>query len=464
MQDLISKALESDERIPATGLLEVMSFYGLLATIAVFSIPHGAAGTWHRYLLILFVMAFAGFRTVDGLSRRSLKIAEFLLLLPLFCILALAFFQTIQWPGTTSAISADTYETIAFILIFGSLIVAAEILFFYTTTVHRLKCVIIMVIAVAAGSSVFGLLRGVFFDSHSDVLAAHLFPEQGFAQFINRNHFALLIEMGFGLLLGLLIKGELSQKLKLICWLLAGVMGYSVIAANSRGGLVSFAALILFAVLVHILTRDGLTASKRNEHTDSVRTRSLLHKISVAACLMVLVFGLIVFVTAFVGGDKVITRMEKLKGEFETVDNGEVNRRLIWNSTLKMIESEPVLGVGFGGYAAAIPKFDTSNGKYRLQQAHNEYLEVLSNGGIIGFALFGLFGWLVVRRTSRNLRSGDPLPRASCFGAAIGIFGVLIHSLVDFGLHIPINAFIFAVLVVIATVTVPASSENKVAR
>lgn len=221
------------------------------------------------------------------------------------------------------------------------------------------------------------------------------------------------------------------------------------------------AALVLFAISVHMMTREETGNSEREySRHKHVESGTLFRKMSATAGLLVLIFGLIVFMIAFVGGDTAVTRIEKLKGEFETVNNAGVNRNLIWNSTMEMIESEPILGVGFGGYAAAIPKFETSGGKYRLQQAHNDYLEILSNGGIVGFALFALFGVIVVHRTSKNLRSDDRLRRASCFGAAIGFFGVLIHSFVDFGLHIPVNAFIFAVLVVIATANIQRTTEN----
>lgn len=461
LKDMTSKAHGSRKRLPAAGMFETVSFYGLLAIIALFSIPYGAVGTWHKSLLILFVTVCAGFRVIDNILHRSFRVVELRLLTPLFGILGLAFIQAVQWPGAVSTISVDPYETGSFILIFASLIVAAEILFFYTTSIRRLKGLVLLAIAVGVSGAVFGLSREFYFDAQPYLLSDYLFPEQGFAQFINRNHFALLIEMAFGLLLGILIKGKLSEKFKFLCWILAGIMGYSAIAANSRGGLVSLAALILFAVLVHMMTREEPRNSEREYfRRNPIGAGMLFRKISVTTGLIVLVFGLIVLVTAFVGGDTVVTRFEKLKGEIETVNNAGVNRNLIWSSTLKMIESEPLLGVGFGGYATAIPKFDASGGKYRLQQAHNEYLEIMANGGIIGFALFALFGVIVVHRILKNLRSSDLLRRASCFGAAIGIFGVLIHSFVDFGLHIPVNAFIFVVLVVIATAKIPIAAEN----
>jgi O-antigen ligase len=374
------------------------------------------------------------------------------LLLPLVAVLCLAIGQIVPFPGA-SVISVDPYETKAFILTFGGLIVTGEVLFVYSNSRHRLKCLIGLVIATGVSSAIFGILRGLYLDDQPGILEGYLPPAQGYAQFLNRNHFALLLEMAFGLLLGILIKGELSQKLKFWGWFFAGIMIYAAITANSRGGIISFAALVLFAVAVHLVTRnERFNCDGETTNRPLASTRQLVRKISIALAQFALVFAMIVITIAFVGGDRVVTRIERLKSEVEPIDNTKVNRNFIWNSTLDLIKTEPVLGVGFGGYATGITRVDTSGGKHSPQQAHNDYLEILANGGVIGFVLFGAFGALVVSRTLKNLKSSDRLTKSSCFGAAIGIFGVLIHSFVDFGLHIMINALIFAVLVVIATI------------
>lgn len=457
-----SHDLEGSGRFPAPGFFGAISFYGLLVTILLSAIPYGSAQVWHKSLLIVAIAVFAGFRVIDCMSSRTFRIAESALLLPLAGVLSLALVQAVKWPGLSSPISAAPYETKSFILIFGAIVIAAELLFFYTNTKHRLKWLLALVLAAGVGSSIFGLLREMAFDPQSELLAGYFSFEQGFAQFINRNHFALLIEMSFGLLLGILLKGELSEKFRFLYWIIAGILAYSLVAANSRGGLVSMAALTLFAISVHVMTReDPADIDREYRRRVPLSTGMLVRRISLTAGLLALVFSFIVFAIAFVGGDTVVTRFEKLKGEFETAGTAGVNRNLIWTSTFDMIKTEPLVGVGFGGYGAAITKFDTSGGKYSLQQAHNDYLEILSNGGIVGFALFALFGVMAARRIWKNFRSSDPLIRSSCFGAAIGIFGVLIHSFVDFGLHIPVNALIFTVLVVIATVNLHGAEEGQ---
>ncbi len=440
------------KQISDSSYFELLVFYGLLITIVLFAIPYGTVEVWLKSLLVFMISILGGFRVIDSILRGTFRIAEPLLLLPLLGMLGLAVAQILPWPGVSSPISVDPYETNAFVLIFGGLIVAGEVLFFYTNSTHRLKFLIGLVIAVGVGSAVFGSVRELFLDTQSDLLSGYFQADHGFAQFINRNHFAVLMEMSLGLARGILIKGELSEKLKFVGWVLSGIMIYSIIASNSRGGLISLAALSVFAVFVHIITRHNPPTaidepSRKISGIDKITVRKTLAAVGLCG----LVLALIMVTIAFVGGDTVVSRIEKLGGEVETINSTRVNRSVIWNSTLDLIKDKPVLGSGFGGYAAAIPAFDTSGGKFSLKQAHNDYLEIMANGGLVGLLLFAAFGVLVAESISKNLKSRDTFRRSCCFGAAIGMFGVLIHSFVDFGLHIMINAMIFSVLVVIAT-------------
>jgi len=85
------------------------------------------------------------------------------------------------------------------------------------------------------------------------------------------------------------------------------------------------------------------------------------------------------------------------------------------------------------------------------QEAHNDYLELLSSGGVIGFALGVWFVVAVVSKARENLTGATGYMRAVRFGAILGIAGVAAHSLVDFGLHIIVNAVVFLTLIMLAT-------------
>ena len=113
-----------------------------------------------------------------------------------------------------------------------------------------------------------------------------------------------------------------------------------------------------------------------------------------------------------------------------------------------MFAAHPILGVGLGGYWIGITAYHDASGLMTPQEAHNDYLELLSSGGVIGFAIGVWFVVTVVRATRRNLLAGDM--RTARLGAILGIVGVAAHSLVDFGLHILVNAIVFLALISIA--------------
>src|SRR5258708_33972351 len=125
------------------------------------------------------------------------------------------------------------------------------------------------------------------------------------------------------------------------------------------------------------------------------------------------------------------------------------SRKEIWAGTWPMIKEHPLAGVGFGGYWIGITRYHRASGEMTPQQAHNDYLELMASGGVIGCALAGWFLVVVLKGARRRSRSTDPYYRATCLGGLAAIFGVAIHSFVDFGLHITINALIFVAVTVI---------------
>ena len=117
-----------------------------------------------------------------------------------------------------------------------------------------------------------------------------------------------------------------------------------------------------------------------------------------------------------------------------------------------MFAANPVLGVGLGGYWIGITAYHDASGRMVPQEAHNDYLELLSSGGVIGFAIGVWFVVVVVRNIRRNLFADRGFLRAARLGAVLGIAGVAAHGLVDFGLHIMVNAIVFVTLIMIATI------------
>jgi O-antigen ligase len=116
-----------------------------------------------------------------------------------------------------------------------------------------------------------------------------------------------------------------------------------------------------------------------------------------------------------------------------------------------MFAAHPILGVGLGGYWIGITAHHEASGLMTPQEAHNDYLELLSSAGVIGFAIGIWFAIAVVRMMRKNLAADTGFARAVRFGAVLGLTGVAAHSLVDFGLHIMINAVVFVTLIMLGT-------------
>lgn len=416
--------------------VERSGFWFFLATIVIFAFVPGNIGDSTRSLLALLLCGFSLFRAAACFISGSFRNSDPVLFLPLAGIVGLALFQLLP----LSSASEDPFETRSFILYFSALVLAGESLRQFANSSRHLRILVGAIIAVGVFSAAYGIVR-----------ATLVAPSDQYAQFANRNHYAFLAEMTTGLLLGLLIKGRLSRTHRLAGWILTAVIIYSLLTAGSRGGLVSLIAMLLFSVIAHTFFSKGNAQSRSSDRLTT--PRGIPFKVRLlgvgAACALIVTVSIATI--AFVGGDKVVTRFEQVRDEVESQSDTRMNRGTIWNITVDLIKEHPITGAGFGAYAAAITRFDHSNGTFPLEQAHNEYLELLANGGIIGLIFFATFFTLAARRAYRALSAEARLLRSTCFGATLGVFGVLIHSLVDFGLHVPLNALVFVVLLVIAT-------------
>jgi hypothetical protein len=123
------------------------------------------------------------------------------------------------------------------------------------------------------------------------------------------------------------------------------------------------------------------------------------------------------------------------------------------NATQKpLIRAFPLFGCGLGNYGTAFLPFQTADLQSDYEYAHNDYLQLISELGIVGFSVFGTLMFLicrtVIRATANALDRRARYLGLACIGAlaAIGL-----HSLTDFNLYIPANAFVLAWIAGIAT-------------
>jgi O-antigen ligase len=398
-------------------LLSKVIFGLVVLVIVITPIPYGTVEPWWKAAFICAVFCIFILRIFENTILKNPS----LVLLPLLALSALAFFQS--W----SSLSTDPYQTRFFALQLLALTAFLALLYGYAATEERVRVLIYTVLTVAVVSAIFGILRQTT-QHQTGFLLPLLKQNQGFAQFINKNHFAYLMEMAFGLALGLIIAGNSKQRLIQFALLLPVWVG--LVLSNSRGGILAMLAQVTIAALLLL------------------RTTTL--KLALA---LVLVSGVLAG-TVWVGGEKLVTNFSAAGSELSSTNRtgaDGASRNEIWRATLKMFAAHPLLGVGLGAYWIGITAYHDASGVLTPQEAHNDYLELLSSGGVIGLAIGIWFVVIVVRLTRRNLNTDTGFMRAVRIGAALGLAGVAAHSLLDFGLHLMGNAVFFLTLIMMAT-------------
>jgi O-antigen ligase len=127
-----------------------------------------------------------------------------------------------------------------------------------------------------------------------------------------------------------------------------------------------------------------------------------------------------------------------------------------------MIKARPLLGWGLGAFTTVYPKYRSFYASVFINAVHNDYVQLLTETGALGFAAMLGFLALVYGRGFRKLRGpGLDLTQAATLAALLGITGILVHSFVDFSLQIPANAAMFYVAAAIAAASFSAASSRR---
>ncbi len=440
------------ERLRFARVLGTLIFIATLALMVFTSIPYGTAEPWWKAFFVCAALTLTIFWLLEGLWSKSWLSDDWQLFLPAAALVVYACAQSIafgNFAGGAStapwnALSADPYQTRFFALQLMGLVLAGILLLRYADSEQRLRVLINVVIGIAVASALFGILRQT--TQHSPGFGLPIIaPGQGYGQFINRNHFAYLMEMAFGLTLGLVLGGGIKREQALIYLAALLPVWTALVLCGSRGGLMAMLAQVFIGVLLlSSMMRAAPTSSKAFTLARSVPAR--------IAMIIVLVGG-VGFGTLWLGGDQLATRIEATHTEFQQDPENSrqgVKRNEVWLTSWRMFAAHPIFGVGMGAYWIGVTEFHDASGSMTPQEAHNDYLELLASGGIVGLLICAWFAKNVLTRIRQNLNSPHRFRRAACLGASIGLAGVAVHSLGDFGLHMIANAFVFTTLIVIA--------------
>jgi len=260
--------------------------------------------------------------------------------------------------------------------------------------------------------------------------------------FVNRNHLSGYLEMIIPLAIGLIMArihlfsvshltfrerilrfGEKGLVSNLLTGLGIVLMAVAIVFSKSRSGV--FILIFMFILFFGLTSMSfGIPVFKRK------RIRTFLQ----------VAFSIIILMSLYIGIDSTLQRfsLDRILSE---------GRPVYWLNTMRTFADYPLFGTGLGTFGALYPNMEGEAGPLALVHAHNDYLEYLSELGLVGFSLLlggilfmGIVSF-VIWRTRRH-----PEVKGLALGGIVSLIAILIHSLTDFNLHIPANMVLFTVV------------------
>jgi O-antigen ligase len=317
---------------------------------------------------------------------------------------------------------------------------------------------VVGLVALGFAIALVGIIQRPMFDGKIYGFWEPIHRNNSFGPFVNPNHFAGWMSMCLSLTLGFMsgrfataLQDRARQWRDYIAWasgpeanslfllmMAAATMGLALVLALSRSGFACFAVAVLITAAVTIRKQQGIRRG-----------------LTVAYLLVVAVAAF-----AWVGP-------AAIQGQFGTnlKHFGLAGRVDHWRDAMSVVRAFPVSGVGVNGFGTAMVLYQGDTRSTHLTAAHNDYLQLLAEGGIlllvpVAWALFAL-----AREIRRRFRDphGDETTYWIRVGAVTGLIAIALQSIVEFSLQIPANAMLFACLCGIAIHRAPEIARRRVA-
>ena len=393
---------------------------GICSLVAFSVLAHGAVELWSATILEIGAASLFLLWGILATRRRQVELRWNWLYLPLLGFGGFALVQSLV------GLSVYPYASKIELLKAG-----VFLLFFFLTvesfqTLEEWRSFVWFLVILGSVVSLLAIVQYFTFNGKLywfRVLPHGIVP---FGPFVNHNHFAGFVELISPLGLAMLLTGAVRRD-KLPLLILLSVLPIGALALSaSRGGITSF--LFEFVMLT-------LLIQKRGE-----RRRQLL-----TAGFLALVAG---FFAIWLGLGWTVERFEHL-----TPGDISRDRRVsIFRDTWQIVHDHPWAGTGLGTLQTVFPLYESYYDGLIVDHAHNDYLELLADTGLIGgLCMLGFVALLAWRGLSNLHAANNPVCRSFYSGSVVACAGLLLHSTVDFNLHIPSNALLFLLLAAMAT-------------
>jgi O-antigen ligase len=263
--------------------------------------------------------------------------------------------------------------------------------------------------------------------------------------FVYKNHFANFLMLCLSAGVGLMVadieinKSQKAQdwRISLITTLLSSktliriclaIMVIALVMSRSRMGNVAF-----FSAMIGVSTFVFLLDIKKSKGLGIL-------------LISMLVIDLFI-VSHWFGLDKVQQRLA------ETSLSQEKRDEVILDS-LPIVKDYPIMGSGAGSFYSVFPGYKHSLINAFYEHAHNDYLQILIEYGVLAFTFLGLLVlFAFIKAMTALKKNASPIYKGTAFACLMAYLGMLIHMSVDFPLQAPANAVYFVVFIALSLVS-----------
>lgn len=393
--------------------------YSLVGLLLLAPLAFGAVEVWATAILEIGAAILISIWALRQIKTGAMILSGNPVFAPMLAFGALVLLQLVS--GT----SAYSHATSSTLMLYAAYACACFVITQTLTRTTHIRYIATVLTAFGTCTALFAVLQSLSSNGKIYWLRTLRFGGWIYGPYVNHNHYAGLMEMLAPIPLVFAFSKYAHARKRWIAAAAAAFMGATIFLSGSRGGMAAYALQI--AIFFWFLFRE--------------RTRNGVALVLGAFLLVALVS------VAWIGGSEVTDRISSVASSNKQAEIGSDIRFAIDRDSLHMFAKHPVLGSGLGTFADVYPQFRSFYTNQLVNRAHDDYLELLTDTGLLGFAIGIWFLVATLRPAVRKARnwSGD-VNGAVALAALLGISGILVHSFVDFNLQIPANAMLFYVL------------------
>ena len=418
---------------PIHSPLNDVVLYGVVSLLLFCPLAFGATEPWAVFVLESAAGVLFMIWTVGQMRSPGLKILPVPIFSPMLAFGGVILLQL------ASGLSAYRHATSDALLLYVAYGIICFLITQTLTRTRQLRRIAIAIVIYGTTMAMFAILQSLSSDGKLYWVRTTELGGWIYGPYTNHNHYAGLMEMLTPMPLVFAFSRFARGRERWAAATAAALMGATIFLAGSRGGMVAFA--IQLGMLLYFVFRE-----RRSEGTGFLLGGFLMLSLATVA---------------WVGGSKVSDRIATFRGDPHAELSNDIRVR-IDRDTAVMFTKRPILGWGLGTFEDVYPRFRSFYAESGVDKAHNDYLQLAAETGLLGVVAAVWFLWIALERASQKARGwASDINGAVAVAAIIGIAGILVHSLVDFNLQIPANASLFYALCTLAAMAPRFTSRRR---